>query len=82
MTSERNILAPDGRGVRRASEVAPAIGIALTTLLRAVERGEVKGTRVGRQTLIPLHEVARLLGRPLVGGEHLVPAGDAELLSA
>lgn len=67
------ILEDDGRAVRLASEVAGATGLSLNTILRAVDRKEIVGRRVGRQTLIPLHEVRRLLA--LDAAECLVPAG-------
>lgn len=76
--TEPSILVPDGRSMRRASEVASATGLSLNTILRAVERGEVRGVRVGRSTLVPLPEVARLLG--LGSGEQLVPDDGAEVL--
>ena len=68
------ILKDDGRGVRFPEEVADALGICGNSIRRAVDRGEIRATKVGVRTFIPLGEVARLLGVTDTA-EQLVPAG-------
>lgn len=42
--------------------LARHLGVHPRTVLRAIERGEIAASRLGRQWLIPASEVARLSG--------------------
>jgi hypothetical protein len=74
------ILKSDGRSARNPEEVGAALGLSGCTVRKAVREGTILGTRIGIRTVIPLHEVARLLGYrsdpdTLGAVEPLVPAG-------
>lgn len=46
----------------RPGPLAKFAGLSLTSLRHAIERGDIKVVRIGRNILIPHHEAAKLLG--------------------
>lgn len=44
--------------------LARALGTSTNVIYRAVERSEIKATRIGRRVIIPAAEAAKLLGLP------------------
>lgn len=46
-------------GVR---EAAAAIGVGKDALYKAIRRGEIRTTKLGSKTLVPVQELERLLG--------------------
>jgi excisionase family DNA binding protein len=46
----------------RVHELADLMGVSRNTVLRAIEREEIRATKLGRAWFIPASEVARLTG--------------------